>query len=507
MTCSNDTKEDAIEKIYTDITLLCGRKVQNRLVKVAMYEHLASMFGGPPNKHHYKLYSNWSKFNWGIIITGNVQVSAAHLGLGRDLIVPHTLSEENVHPFRKLAECIHGNRSEDTESLKPLAIMQLNHAGRQSSNFLGGRYPFVPPLAPSAIPVSSKNPGLVSWIIHNLLFQTPRAMSLNDIEHVISEFVRGAELALRAGFDGVQLHVAHGYLLAQFLSSKVNKRDDEYGSNPLHLLHRLVTAIRAVTPKDFALGVKFNTSDYSALEESASKAEQEKHALDHLRILASWGTLDFIEISGGDYENPEFMMSGSKSSRQAFFASFSAKAVQTLESGSAPTPPFIILTGGLKSPGHLITAISSRHAHLLGIGRASVICPDLPIRFKRRVADTVDTPVGEDFAPFQPEPDLHLDFVQQWPWSWIWRFVPKINLIGAGIGIAWYVVAIRRLANYEVNGTQSYVPEYELGGLGAVLMMWIWQDAPEIQAKGGKLSMIALAVSVVSLGIWWRMAI
>ncbi|EEB99578.1 hypothetical protein MPER_00719 [Moniliophthora perniciosa FA553] len=304
MAYSNDTKEEAVKEIYTDITLLCGRKVQNRLVKVAMYEHLASIFGGPPNNYHYKLYSNWSKYNWGIVITGNVQVSRTHLSLGRDLIIPDTLCEENVHPFRKLAECIHGISSEDTESLKPLAIMQLNHAGRQSSNFSGGRYPFVPSLAPSAIPVSSKSASLISWIIHKVLFQTPRAMSLSDIEDVISEFVRGAELALRAGFDGVQLHVAHGYLLAQFLSSKVNKRDDEYGPNSLHLLHRIVTAIRAVTPKDFALGVKFNTSDYSALEESANKAEQEKRALDHLRILASWGTLDFLEISGGDYENP-----------------------------------------------------------------------------------------------------------------------------------------------------------------------------------------------------------
>ncbi|KAK7047323.1 hypothetical protein VNI00_006554 [Paramarasmius palmivorus] len=476
ITHPEDAQGGDIEKIYAEVTLPCGKKLQNRLVKVAMYEHLASMFGGLPNEHHYTLYSNWSSFGWGMIMTGNVQVSPTHLSLGRDLIVPRTLSEECVSRYRKLADCIHGGHQAGPV---PLAIMQLNHAGRQSSNFLGGRYPFVPPLAPSATPVSPQNAGLISWLIHHLLFQTPRAMSVLDIDNVVSEFVRGAELALRSGFDGVQLHVAHGYLLAQFLSPKVNKRKDEYGPGSLRLLHRIITGIRAITPKDFAVGVKLNTSDYSALEQSTSKTQQEERALEHLRELASWGLVDFIEISGGDYENPEFMMSGLKSSRQAFFASFSAKAVRALESESFSKPPLIVLTGGLRSPGHIISAISSRHTHLLGIGRTSVTCPDLPLRLRRRAMEDTGVPTEQDFTPFQPEPDLRLDFVHRWPWSWIWPFLPKITLIGAGIGMAWYVVAIRQLASHKIVENEVYSPNYDLGGLGAVFKMWISSEAPE----------------------------
>jgi hypothetical protein len=173
----------------------------------------------------------------------------------------------------------------------------------------------------------------------------------------------------------------------------------------------------------------------------------------------------------------EFMMSGLKSSRQAFFASFSAKAVKTLESESFSKPPLIILTGGLQSPGHIISAISSHHTHLLGIGRTSVTCPDLPLRFRKRALEDTDVLTEQDFTPFQPEPDLRLDFVHRWPWSWIWPFLPKITLIGAGIGMAWYVVAIRQLASHKIVENGLYNPDYDLGGLGAVFKMWI--EAPE----------------------------
>lgn len=92
-----------------------------------------------------------------------------------------------------------------------LALMQLSHAGRQSSNFIGGRPPFRAPLAPSAVRVGTNaDKGLIASLIHKIAFQVPRAMSLEDIHEVISKFARGAEFACRAGFDGVQLHVAHG---------------------------------------------------------------------------------------------------------------------------------------------------------------------------------------------------------------------------------------------------------------------------------------------------------
>lgn len=178
-----------------------------------MYEHLAYIFGGSPNEHHNALYSEWARHGWAMVITGNVQVSASHLSLGRDMVIPVCITQETMAPFRKLAH----NMGD------AISVMQLNHAGRQSSNIIGGRLPFRAPLAPSAVRVEGRSEGYASTVVHRLLFQTPKAMTLQDIEDVIADFIRGAELALKAGFDGVQLHVAHGCeLYPLFLCSDVD---------------------------------------------------------------------------------------------------------------------------------------------------------------------------------------------------------------------------------------------------------------------------------------------
>jgi 2,4-dienoyl-CoA reductase-like NADH-dependent reductase (Old Yellow Enzyme family) len=176
-----------------------------------MYEHMANFSGGPPNEFHYGLYSEWAKHGWGMVLTGNVQLSPQHLTLGRDIVVPPTLNAEDLKPFEKLAEVIHGA----VDGTRSLAIMQLSHAGRQSANFIGGRPPFVPPLAPSPVRVGAghtenRGRGTISDLMFHVLFQVPTEMTTQDILYVQSSFVRGALLAYKSGFDGVQLHAAHG---------------------------------------------------------------------------------------------------------------------------------------------------------------------------------------------------------------------------------------------------------------------------------------------------------
>lgn len=183
-----------------------------------MYEHLASFGGGPPNSYHLNLYSQWAKNGWGMIITGNVIISDDHLTLGRDLTLPPSLSidsESNALPFKKLADAIHGMDSDTGEGQRgnaneTLAIMQLSHGGRQSANIVGGRFPFQKPLAPSSLRLAPGDASLLSRVLNRVLFQIPRAMSQNDINKVIDRFVEGAIFAYKCGFDGVQLHAAHG---------------------------------------------------------------------------------------------------------------------------------------------------------------------------------------------------------------------------------------------------------------------------------------------------------
>ncbi|KAJ3714986.1 hypothetical protein C8R42DRAFT_681286 [Lentinula raphanica] len=500
------------ELLFCQQLLPCGKVVPNRLVKVAMYEHLASIRGGPPNRYHYALYSTWSEHDWGMIVTGNVIVSQDHLTLGRDMVVPRGLDDQTIRPFQKLAESIHGNKAN-----RPLAIMQLSHGGRQSSNFLGGRLPFVPPLAPSALRSGQtlENEGIISNIFHLLLFQKPKAMSLADLDHLVSEFVRGAVLASQSGFDGIQLHAAHGYLLAQFLSPKSNIRTDEYSHDSLLLLNRIVNAIRKAVPASFILGIKFNTGDYSGVEESKAQTTQDERAISHLREIVAWRTIDFIEITGGDYENPNFVFSpgstqSSRSSRQAFFARFSARFMKELSSMSSPNDrlPLVLLTGGLRTPAHLYNVIASNHAHLLGIGRSSVLCPELPTTLKNNQTTEVD--LFNDFTPFKPEPDLSLSFTKRWPWTYIWRFVPRIKLIGAGVGIAWYALIIRQLAEGRIRRNDerdikksdeqnAFDLDYSVTGIGAVVKMWVWVNAPEIQKSYIVLLLLSLLLMVLCL--------
>lgn len=464
--------------VFDPVDLPCGRTIENRLVKAAMYEHMANFSGGPPNKFHYGLYSEWAKHGWGMILTGNVQISPQYLTLGRDIVVPPTLNAEDLKPFEKLAEVIHGA----VDSTRSLAIMQLSHAGRQSANFIGGRPPFVPPLAPSSVRVGAghaenRGRGTISDLMFHALFQVPTEMTTLDILDVQSSFVRGALLAYKSGFDGVQLHAAHGYLLAQFMNPKSNIRNDEYSvapENVTRMLSKIVEAIRKVVPTTFIIGIKINSADYvtSGSTEEAS-LEGEQRVLDHIRTIASWGIVDFIEISGGDYEKPDFMAcSGSQTiDRQAFFARFSRTVMKDLHRSPVPSSsvPLILLTGGLRFYSHLQNALISNHADLLGVGRGAVLCPDLPKILRLQLQNNKSSSTWAD-RPFAREPEA-LFRASRW--------VPSVKLIGAGVGTAWYITRMRDIAISQIKNPRAEPPpaDYNRGGLIAVFKMWAWFDS------------------------------
>ena len=168
--------------------------------------------GGPPNEYHFAIYSEWGKNDWGMVFTGNIQVADDHLTFGRDLTLPKDLTDESLVPYTRLAAAMQGRSpGETTDTNPPLAIAQLSHAGRQSSNFIGGRG-IRPPLGVSPIRVGGTiaNPGLIREGFHRLLFSTPKEMTPEDVEYAISRFVYGAQVAHKAGFDGIEVHAAHG---------------------------------------------------------------------------------------------------------------------------------------------------------------------------------------------------------------------------------------------------------------------------------------------------------
>lgn len=190
-------------------------------------------------------------------------------------------------------------------------------------------------------------------------------------------------------------------------------------------------------------------------------------ALSHLLDMSGWGDvkLDFIEVSGGDYENPEFMSSHSPSPRQALFSEFSQRALHSLS--DLPSRPMIILTGGLRSASLMHSALENGHADMLGIGRLSVVQPDLPTLLQAAENEGTWT---------MPSP------IQR---SWM----PKIPLVGSGVEMAWYVVAIRNIS------LRRALPGYRMEGIWAVLHMNLW--VPELNLK--PLYFLVIGVIFVSI--------
>jgi 2,4-dienoyl-CoA reductase-like NADH-dependent reductase (Old Yellow Enzyme family) len=222
---------------------------------------------------------------------GNVQVDANHICTATDLSVDHTLSDDKIIAAWKpwAAAC--------SEHGTP-AVMQLCHPGRQSPAGAGKRGFFAKPIAPSAVALQM-GPGIVAKAITALLFGTPREMSVSDIETVVKQFAKSARLAAASGFAGVEIHGGHGFLLEQFLSAKSNRRTDSYGgsaANRARFAVEVIQAVRKAVPAGFAVGVCVNSADVQSQTELRESIEQ-------IKLMTSAG-VDFIQISGGTFENP-----------------------------------------------------------------------------------------------------------------------------------------------------------------------------------------------------------
>lgn len=289
------------------INLKCGLVLKNRLVKAAMAECMAEN-GGLPSVKHNNVYREWGNGGWGMIITGttpsttistlantysigNVQVDSMYLGDARDITVDPGRETELLEKWSIWAKASTANGTP--------TIMQINHPGRQSPLGAGSRGFCAQNIAPSAVPLDLGS-GLVARFASSCIFGTPREMTPQDIERVMKRFVDCSRLALKAGFKGVEIHAAHGYLLAQFLSSKTNRRRDKYGGSAegrARIVVEIIEAIRRALPADFCVGIKVNSADHQSQEALSDFVVQ-------LKMIVEAG-VDFVEISGGSYEDPK----------------------------------------------------------------------------------------------------------------------------------------------------------------------------------------------------------
>ncbi len=326
----------------------CGLQVKNRLVKAAMEENMSDA-GLLPSNELIHLYSQWAQGGAGLLLTGNVMVDH------RAMTGPGGVALEKNTPLTRFIEWADAAKQHGCK-----VWMQINHPGRQVYANMQGKV-----LAPSAVAL---NMGKLSK-----LFGQPSAMTELEIEEVITRFGDTAEQAQAAGFDGVEIHAAHGYLLAQFLSPLVNQRTDQWGgniANRARLLLAIVTEVKRRTEPSFGVGVKLNSADF----QRGGFAEDD--ALAVVKVLESSG-IDMVELSGGSYEAPAMQgmtADGRTLAREAYFLEFA-------EHIAAHTSVPIMTTGGIRRLS-IAQQVLSNGVELVGLATALAMTPDLPTRWQ-----------------------------------------------------------------------------------------------------------------------------
>jgi 2,4-dienoyl-CoA reductase-like NADH-dependent reductase (Old Yellow Enzyme family) len=335
------------DTLSQSLTLPCGVTLPNRFGKSAMSETLGTI-DNHVTEELVRLYGRWADGGTGLVITGNVMIDQRHLG------EPHNVAVEDERDLAMLKRWAEAGTRQGNQ-----LWVQLNHPGKQIPKMLASG----DTLGPSAIPFRKElSPH----------FKTPRALTEGEILDIIARFARSAAIVKKAGFTGVQIHGAHGYLVSQFLSGHHNQRDDRWGGsleNRMRFALEVYRAIRAEVGKDYPVSIKLNSADFQrggfTEEESMTVAE----------TLAGEG-LDLLEISGGTYEAPT--MSGkdvreSTLQREAYFLEYAEKIRARI---SIP----LMVTGGFRTSEGMAAAVASGATDIVGLARPLAVEPDLPKR-------------------------------------------------------------------------------------------------------------------------------
>ena len=388
-----------------------GAIIPNRLAKSAMSEALAT-YDNRVTEYLPRLYARWSAGGTGLLITGNVMIDRRALGEPNNVVLE---DERDLVLLERWANAASSHGS--------VCWVQLNHPGKQ---------------APKGLNKETVAPSALGFDDHlQRFFQVPRALTEAEIASIIDRFAQAALLVKKAGFAGVQIHGAHGYLVSQFLSPKHNQRQDRYGGNAenrrrfvLDVYH----AMRRAVGPEFPIGIKLNSADF----QKGGFAESE--SIEVIQALAQAG-IDLFEISGGTYETPVMSVGTEKESsrrREAYFLEFAEKVRAVVS-----TP--LMVTGGFRTRAGMEEALNQGALDLIGLARPLALDPDYS-----RI-------IREDRQP------AHLPPVR------VRTGIPLVDRL-ALMEVAWYTRQLHRLA----HGKKAR-PEHPLLAFGAIAFGSGWK--------------------------------
>jgi N-ethylmaleimide reductase len=331
---------------------LNGIELKNRFLMAPMTRSRASQPGDIPNALMAKYYAQ--RASAGVIITEATQISLQGMGYAK---TPGIYSEEQVEGWKLTTEAVHEAGSK--------IFLQLWHVGRVSSAKVNG----LQPIAPSALTAQKTSvyifDGAPNGDATFVPVDEPRAMNQKDIKNVIAEFVQGAKNAIKAGFDGVEIHGANGYLIDQFLRSNSNKRTDEYGGSQANRIRLLVEITKAVAD---AIGkektgvrlspfISFKDMNDPEILETIMLAAKELNKLD----------ITYIHLCEADWADAPLIPTDFRVALRSNFKN-------------------TIIATGNKTPEEGEQLLAENLVDLIGFGRKFLTNPDYPARVKANTA-------------------------------------------------------------------------------------------------------------------------
>lgn len=318
--------------------------ISNRFVRSATHDFMAAKDGSVTDRQ-VALYRKLAQGEIGLIISGHAFIHPA----GKASLFQTSIHEDSkIEGLSRLTQAVHQYSSK--------IFLQISHAGRQTKEKLCG----CTPIAPSAV-----------W--EPVFKVMPKEMSGKEIEDIKDLFIQSGRRAQQAGFDGIQLHVAHGYLLSSFISPHTNRRTDDYGgsvANRARIVVEIVRGIKTLTGKYYPVIVKLNATD------SLPGGLTIEESLQIGKVLEKEG-VDGIEVSGGMAEQGEgSIWKGLRApDKEGYFVDSAAKLKEFV---SLP----VLGLGGIRTLAEMEKIINKKQADLISMSRPFIRQPFLVREFR-----------------------------------------------------------------------------------------------------------------------------
>ncbi|WP_191859254.1 NADH:flavin oxidoreductase [Hanstruepera ponticola] len=359
------------KNLSDSISFSCGLQIKNRFM-LAPLTNQQSHENGELSDDEFNWLTMRAKGGFGLVMTCASHVQEIGKGFPGQLGV---FSDDLIEGHKKLASKI--------KSYCSLAVIQLHHAGMRS--------PFEVIKQKAVCPSDSDK-------------HSARALTLDEVHQLKDDFIQAAIRAQTCGYDGVEVHGAHGYILTQFLSSDINKRQDHYGGsldNRSRLLFEIVEGIRATCGKAFLLGVRLSPERFGMkLSEIKSISQQ---LIDNYNI-------DFLDLSLWDcFKKPEEYPDSDKTLLQ-HIAELDFKNVKLTVAGNIRT-------------GEDVQKVLDSRVDFVTIGRSGILHHDFPKRvMKNSDFKPINNPVSEAYLKSEGLSDTFIDYMRRWD-----GFVEEIN--------------------------------------------------------------------------------